>query len=281
MKKLWLKIKNSDFYKTYKEELIVVPILILVFYFFNYILITWFPNTATFDFFSELETIVSKIVLFVISLWVAHLALRISFPGIYKFLHEQVYHNFESISTDRKIDYAVKFILVFILASALVFSAKAGTPAEVRAKLVESINSQLYVREVRPNRGPMVDKYLKEVKAPLGSAWCGAFVGANLNWLDVKNPSSAYSPNYARTKDIIWKLKKINKVELLSGDVVTYYYSNLGRVGHVGFLEKIDNDGYFITIEGNTNGAGGREGDGVYKKKRSPSKVYTVSRYIK
>ena len=62
---------------------------------------------------------------------------------------------------------------------------------------------------------------------------------------------------------------------------MTYYYPNLGRVGHVGFLEKTDMDGYFITIEGNTNGAGSREGDGVYKKKRDPNKVNAVSRYIK
>jgi hypothetical protein len=65
--------------------------------------------------------------------------------------------------------------------------------------------------------------------------------------------------------------------------VVTFYYSNLGRVGHTGIIYQIiENDDYIITIEANTGGGGiNREGDGVYKKKRSPSKVHAVSIYIK
>ena len=151
----------------------------------------------------------------------------------------------------------------------------------IREKLIDSINTQLYVRETSPNRGPMVDKYLTTVGSVLGVAWCGAFVGANLTWQEVPNPKSAWSPDYAKPNDIIWMPKKKTSIEPLPGDVVTYYYSNLGRVGHVGFFEKADKDDYFITIEGNTNGAGSREGDGVYKKKRDPNKVYAASRYIK
>jgi hypothetical protein len=164
----------------------------------------------------------------------------------------------------------------------LTFGVLGSENTEVRTKLMESINTQLNVRETAPNRGPMVDKYLDEVSSNYGNPWCGAFVGANLTWLNVLNPNSAWSPDYAKTPDVIWKAKRNNSnVKLLPGDVVTFYFSSLGRVGHVGFLEKIDKDGYFITIEGNTNGAGSREGDGVYKKKRDPSKIYAVSRYIK
>lgn len=150
----------------------------------------------------------------------------------------------------------------------------------VREKLLDSLNTQLYVREITPNRAPMIDIYLKTVKNQVGVAWCAAFVGANLTWQDVKNPNSAWSPNYAKPEDIIWKPKGKNNKEPLTGDVITFYYTNLGRVGHAGFYEKKDNYGYFITIEGNTNGAGVREGDGVYKKKRIPDKSYAISRYI-
>jgi len=151
----------------------------------------------------------------------------------------------------------------------------------IRIKLIEAINKQLDVREVGgSNKGPMVEKYQKEVGAKTGDPWCGAFVGSNLTWLGIINPHSAWSPDYAKPEDVIWTPKKPNNTPL-GGDVVTYYYPNLGRVGHVGFLEKTDMDGYFITIEGNTNGAGSREGDGVYKKKRDPNKVNAVSRYIK
>ena len=116
------KIKRTDFYKTFKEELVAVPLLILFFYLFNFLLITIFPNGAFFDFFSEIETIVSKIVVFLVALWTAHLSLRIAFPKIYKFLHDEVYQNFENISQEKKVEYTIKFILVFILAAALVFA---------------------------------------------------------------------------------------------------------------------------------------------------------------
>lgn len=281
LKKFWNKIKNSDFYKTYKEEIIVIPLLLVGFYIINSLLVMFFPNSAFFDFFSEIENIIFKIVSFAVSLWIAHLALRISFPLVYRSLHEYVYHMFITMSKDKQIEYAVKFILTFILASALIFSAGANNTTENRNNLLKNINEQLDVRETKPNRGHMVDIYLKSVKSQLGNPWCAAFVGYNLSLLNIKNPNSAYSPDYARPKDIIWQAKRNNNdIELLPGDVVTYYYKNLGRVGHVGFLEKIDNSGYFITIEGNTNGAGSREGDGVYKKKRNPNKVHAVSRYI-
>lgn len=286
--KILVKIRNNDFYKTFKEELIAVPLMLIIFYLINGWLISMFPQGAFFDFYSQLETIISKILLFSISLWVAHLALIISFPKIYKYLHETIYSNFNSISEEKKLDYTVKFILVFILASALVFSASAQTKTydekeamKIRTELIDSINKQLYVRETSENRGPMIDIYLKTVKSKLGNPWCGAFVGSNLTWQNVKNPNSAWSPDYAKTTDIIWTSKNKNKVELLPGDVVTYYYPEIRRIGHTGFLEKVDKSGYFITVEGNTNGAGLREGDGVYKKKREPNKIHAISRYIK
>lgn len=283
IKNFFIKIKNNDFYKTFKEELIVVPLLLIVFYLINGWLISMFPQGAFFDFYSQLETIISKILLFSISLWIAHLALIISFPKIYRYLHDSIYHNFSKISDEKKLDYTVKFILVFILASALVFSASAQNTSnmDIRYKLIDSVNTQLYVRETSENRGPMIDLYLKTVNSPLGGSWCGAFVGSNLTWQKINNPNSAWSPSYASSKDIIWTPKIKNKVKLLPGDVVTYYYPHLKRVGHTGFLEKVDKNGYLITIEGNTNTGFNREGDGVYRLKRDPNKVYAVSRYIK
>ena len=151
----------------------------------------------------------------------------------------------------------------------------------IRIKLIEAINNQLDVREVGgQNKGPMVEKYLKEVHAKPGDPWCGAFVGYNLSLFGIINPNSAWSPDYAKPEDIIWTPKK-QTTKPLGGDVVTYYYPNLGRVGHTGFFENFDMDGYMINIEGNTNGVGSREGDGVYKKKRDPNKVNAVTRFIK
>lgn len=119
--KILKKIKESSFFKMYKEELFIVPLLLILFYLFNYLMITLFPNGAFFDYYSEIESIVSRIVIFTISLWIAHLALSVSFPKIYRFLHKMVM-NFDDIPQDKKIEYTIRFILTFILAAALIFS---------------------------------------------------------------------------------------------------------------------------------------------------------------
>jgi hypothetical protein len=46
----------------------------------------------------------------------------------------------------------------------------------------------------------------------------------------------------------------------------------------VGLCEKLSN-GVMITIEGNTNEMGSREGDGVYKKRRYLRTIYKVARW--
>jgi hypothetical protein len=38
-------------------------------------------------------------------------------------------------------------------------------------------------------------------------------------------------------------------------------------VGHTGLVEKVSGD-FAITIEGNTNNGGSRDGDGVYRRRR-------------
>jgi hypothetical protein len=151
----------------------------------------------------------------------------------------------------------------------------------IRAELILNLHGQLNVREVTgKNDGPEVEKYLAHVGFKKGAPWCAAFVAWNLNNVGVDNPRTAWSPSYANQKDIIWKHKcdKKNQVPL-PGDVFSLYYPNLKRVGHVGFFIKQEGNSA-ITIEGNTNGAGSREGDGVYRKRRPLDKVYAISRYI-
>ncbi|HWK59160.1 MAG TPA: hypothetical protein VNQ80_17590 [Parapedobacter sp.] len=44
-------------------------------------------------------------------------------------------------------------------------------------------------------------------------------------------------------------------------------FAGLQRIGNVGFVDEWGIGSYFITVEGNTNEAGNREGDGVYRKR--------------
>jgi hypothetical protein len=67
-----------NFVKNYKEEMIVLPILIGGFYFLNHFLAVNFPNSAFFDFFSEIETMIFKLISFAVAMWVAHIGLRVN-----------------------------------------------------------------------------------------------------------------------------------------------------------------------------------------------------------
>lgn len=53
--------------------------------------------------------------------------------------------------------------------------------------------------------------------------------------------------------------------EPLLGDIIILDYGN-GQ-GHTGFVTAVNGE-WVDTIEGNTNSAGSREGDGVYRKRR-------------
>ena len=56
------------------------------------------------------------------------------------------------------------------------------------------------------------------------------------------------------------------------------YYENKKRVAHIGIITG-ETFMHYTTIEGNTNGAGSNEGDGVYRKIRKKETIYLVSDY--
>ena len=65
----------------------------------------------------------------------------------------------------------------------------------------------------------------------------------------------------------------------LTGDIFGLFFPEKGRIAHVGFIDQWDGT-WMISVEGNTNVAGSREGDGVYRKRRLVRSVYKVARYI-
>lgn len=65
----------------------------------------------------------------------------------------------------------------------------------------------------------------------------------------------------------------------LLSDVFGLYFPEKGRIAHVGFIETWGAK-TVTTVEGNTNEAGSREGDGVYRKIRLTRQIYAVARYI-
>ena len=151
-----------------------------------------------------------------------------------------------------------------------------------RAKLIEIAETELGKKETRGNNlGPEVRKYQAATNLdPAAWPWCSAFVcwcvQQWLNdpevrkWLDLKQSTPAtWRPKTALAFGLLkWAEARPATVTVLpdtaepqAGDIVVFDFSHCGIVkGLAG--------GTMLTIEGNTNGAGSREGDGVYLKTR-------------
>lgn len=150
----------------------------------------------------------------------------------------------------------------------------------VASELREVYISQVGVREkTGQNDGVMVEQYLESVGRHRGDAWCAAFVYWCHHEVGIKAPKSGWSPSWFTKKNTIYIRGVDDYKEVRQGDVFGLYFNSLGRIGHVGFVD-IPGENVTITVEGNTNEAGSREGDGVYRKRRLSRQIYKVSRYI-
>ncbi len=173
----------------------------------------------------------------------------------------------------------MKALLAMLLLFAGTVTAQEKPPRE-RVKLV--YDSQLHVRELTGrNDGIEVEDYLKYTGLGKGNPWCAAFVSWCYGKACISNPMSAWSPSMFPKKNLVYQRgsKALTGIPQ-QGDTFGLYYDNLKRVGHVGFVDVWEEGSYLITVEGNTNGAGSREGDGVYRKRRLKSQIYQVSDFI-
>lgn len=148
--------------------------------------------------------------------------------------------------------------------------ASPGVEAQ-RLLVVEQARKSLGIREATGrNDGPLVDEILASVnlegtKAP----WCAAFivwVGDKAFGASLFNPypRSAWSPVFVAKPT--WDRQR-RGTPLKPADVFGIWFNSMGRVAHVGLVEKNEGD-WLVTIEGNTNGGGSRDGDGVYRRRR-------------
>lgn len=97
--------------------------------------------------------------------------------------------------------------------------------------------------------------------------WCASFVTACLVRAGVlKSPPPAVGSAYCPTLKNLFK--PVAKGDVRPGDVMFLYFPDMGRDAHTGFVEAVF-PSYVITIEGNTDVAGGRTGGQVMRKKRA------------
>ena len=168
--------------------------------------------------------------------------------------------------------------------------------SSIAEDMVNLAKSEIGVSEIDgTNCGPRVDEYKAAtwLDPDKGWPWCAAFIC----WLvreaienkdvDFKRPQTAGAwdfENWARKQEgkgvalykpvgEILNRQDNDRPYIRKGDIVVFRFSHIG----LAIGEPMSN-GHVATIEGNTNGAGSREGGSVLEKNRRVSSIRSVIR---
>ena len=158
------------------------------------------------------------------------------------------------------------------------------TAEGLAAAVLDVARSQLDVREspLGSNRGPEVDEYVRLTGLdPAGRfAWCVCFIFFCFHTASKKlgkpNPMiktagvldlwSRAGQKPGVTRVTLAKAKN-NPALVKPGQIFVIDTGNPGGAGHAGLVEQVAG-GKLVTIEGNTNDGGSREGIGVFRRTR-------------
>jgi hypothetical protein len=183
----------------------------------------------------------------------------------------------------RLIEYITGTLLAILLALFLyTCTAKSCQAQTTRECVTAQYLSAVGVREETGNNdGVEVQKYLASVGLDKGYAWCAAFVNYTLQQCSIKTINSGWCPDWFPKNKLVFKRGLMVNTGTLPqpGDVFGIYFSSKKRIAHEGFIHEWRKT-TAVTVEGNTNAAGSREGDGVYKKIRLQSQIDAVSNWI-
>jgi hypothetical protein len=175
-----------------------------------------------------------------------------------------------------------------ICINAIVFRADCQRPVKAeksrersKTNLLNSAERWYDVRELTGNNDhPMITKAMKLCGLPgnKGYAWCAASQAEIHDYAGLTAPRSARVVDWFN-QNVVWKqsfgpVPPFNTV----GMVGAMYYRDLGRYGHIVLIVGQDKNNYY-TVEGNTNLAGSREGEGFYRKIRSKESISALADY--
>lgn len=154
---------------------------------------------------------------------------------------------------------------------------------EKRECLKTTYDSQVGIRELSGNNdGKEVEMYLKSAGLGKGYPWCASFVYWTFtqcgDTLDIRYP--AWVPSYFPENKLIYVRGEFSKRSPLEGDLIGIWFNSKNRLAHIGFYDG-ENGDFILTVEGNTNEAGSREGDGVYRKRRIKRQIHSISSWLK
>lgn len=159
----------------------------------------------------------------------------------------------------------------------------------IREKLVAIAKSRVgNTYETSKNQGPGIAELWSATTFPGGynarAPWCAAFTSWCVQQTGVLpdniRPKSATAfrgggyESWARLNPSVAKLIT-NPRTINAGDLVIFSFSHIGVAS-----TNSDSNGSFKSVEGNTNAAGSREGNGVYEKTRYIKSVRSVAAFI-
>lgn len=162
--------------------------------------------------------------------------------------------------------------------------------AKLPRAIIEVATKEIGVEEVNgTNCGPRVNQYKAATWLPADKPWpwCAAFVcwvvreaakQAGVEFTDkFRRPQTAGAwdfENWSLAQDLSTWTRKPHRGDIEPGDIVIFTFSHIGLA-----VSYPDANGNVLTIEGNTDGAGSREGGAVLRKTRRLSQIRSRIRF--
>lgn len=153
-------------------------------------------------------------------------------------------------------------------------------PVDPNKELLRVAASYIGVQEKGANKGKEVEMFQKAVDGKaVGEPWCMGFVQFCIKTTEAATgaKSSIFSSEHCMT---VWDKSPSNlRLKQPEPGALVLWRKGSTTSGHVGIVESVQGGGSFTTIEGNTGGGTGveREGDGVYRKKRTMGTMGSMS----
>jgi hypothetical protein len=156
------------------------------------------------------------------------------------------------------------------------------------AQLIPEIAlSQVGVEEIDgTNCGPMVNQFKAATNLPPTEPWpwCAAFVcwvvreamkkaGGTYTFQRPTTAGAWDFENWSKRQDDSTQTRKPHGGDIKAGDIVIFTFS------HIGIAVEDADGSTVVTVEGNTDSAGSREGGGVFRKTRPLSKIRSRIRF--
>lgn len=122
------------------------------------------------------------------------------------------------------------------------------------------------------NRGELIDEANTYTGVPLASPWCASIISLAYKQAGLSLPRDA------RSAAMFPPERRIPVHFTKAGDLGAIYFPKLKRIGHVFMVRKVFGN-FVLTVEGNTNRQGSREGDGLFYYIRPLAEVRYFSRW--